>query len=612
MRVRQGPPPRRTVAWALGALLAIFALTLPAAGVVPARPAAAADDATAAALATINQARAALGIPPLARNAALDGSASAHANYYRLNYGDPSLSGMGLHYETPGKPGFTGADFAARAKAAGYNGSINENIGLSGSILVSVDWFMGTINHRLTLLDPRYTDIGFGVVNDGTAKIEVIDLGTIVWRDTITPTWEPWPPPDAQGIGTRFDGEAPNPFPGAGYPLGYPVTLKYNGAGAVTFSGGQLAQNGQAVAAIGVPGAGFITQNTYLLAATTPLQPGATYTATVQGTANGQPFTRSWNFTTQGTGQASPPPIAAPSPTPSPSPSPSPSPAPAPSAAPSPAPSASPAAVLPPGVATMDPAAILRWQGADQDVYRGATKRTWTWGPDVLATRQEDYADAPGGKRTVYYFDKSRMEINDPDGDRASAWFVTNGLLVREMISGQLQVGAHTFKPLGPAAVTVAGDPAAQNPTCATYAALAGVASLAPGQHGAPDSTGQPIVATIDANGIVGHNPAPPGKATYGHYDPTLGHNIADVFWQWLQAQPADWVYAAGYPLTEPYWTLTKINGVDTWVLVQAFERRILTYDPANPTGWQVEAGNVGRHYYEWRYGVPPTPPDRP
>ncbi len=41
-------------------------------------------------------------------------------------------------------------------------------------------------------------------------------------------------------------------------------------------------------------------------------------------------------------------------------------------------------------------------------------------------------------------------------------------------------------------------------------------------------------------------------------------------------------------------------------MLVQAFERRLLTFVPGNSAGWQVEAGNVGRHYYEWRYGAPP------
>lgn len=571
MRTRRHAVPR-PLRWSVGLALAFLLLPL-----LQLMPAAAAPDETGTALAAINQARAAIGVPPLTRNGALDQAATAHASYYRLNYGDPTLAGMGLHTEAPGKPGFTGADMAARAKAAGYSGTVNENIGLSGSMLISLDWFMGTVNHRLPLLDPRYTDIGFGVVNDGKAKMEVIDLGTVIWRATITPTWEPWPPPGAKEIGARFEGESPNPFPGATYPLGYPITLKYNGPGSVTFAKASLTLNGQTIPTIGAPGTTFAARNAYGVAATAPLLPGSLYTIAIEGTANNQPFNQSWSFTTKGT------PPAAPSP-----------------------PSPTPATNLPPGVAAMDPAAIARWRAADEEVYRRAVARTWTWGPDVLAARQEEYDDVPGQTRTVYYFDKSRMEISNPNGDRTSPWFITNGLLVREMIAGQLQLGDTTFETRAPAAITVAGDPAARNPTCVTYAALATVASLAPGQNSVPQRTGQSIVETIDAAGTVGRNPGLAGTAGYGAYDATLGHNIADVFWRWLQAQPVDWVYATGYPLTEPYWTLTKINGVETWVLVQAFERRILTFNPANPSGWQVEAGNVGRHYYEWRYGAPP------
>jgi len=28
---------------------------------------------------------------------------------------------------------------------------------------------------------------------------------------------------------------------------------------------------------------------------------------------------------------------------------------------------------------------------------------------------------------------------------------------------------------------------------------------------------------------------------------------------------------------------------------------------PTNPSAWQVEQGNVGRHYYRWRYGNEPS-----
>jgi N-acetylmuramoyl-L-alanine amidase len=60
--------------------------------------------------------------------------------------------------------------------------------------------------------------------------------------------------------------------------------------------------------------------------------------------------------------------------------------------------------------------------------------------------------------------------------------------------------------------------------------------------------------------------------------------------------------YATGFPITEAYWANIKLKGVYTDVLIQCFERRCLTYTPDNPAGWQVEAGNVGRHYYAWRY----------
>jgi hypothetical protein len=603
MTVRQGPPSRRNGDPRLLLLFVALLILMPLASSVAPVGATEAEDQIGSGLARINEARAAIGVPPLKRNAALDAAATAHANYYKLNFGDPALAGNGLHYETPGKPGFTGADFAARARAAGYSGSINENVGVSGSMLVSIEWFLDVINHRLTLIDPRYTDVGFGVVNEGKIKIEVIDLGTVKWLSQIEPAWTPWPPPDSTGIGLRFDGEGGSPLSDQKLPTGYPITLKYNGAGTVSYGSAKLTTGGTTVPIVTKVGTGFITKNTYVIAALAPLSPGTTYTITVDGVANSQPFTRTWSFTTRGTATASSP---APTPTPTPTPSPTPNPQlPPPPPPPTPAPSPVTATPLPEGVAKLDPAAVTRWRAADYEIWSGAAQRTWTWGPDVLAIRQEPYAGVPNGVRTVYYFDKSRMEINDPQGDRTSPWFITNGLLVREMLAGQVQTGNTTTTPQAAPAVPLAGE--TPNSIAVTYAALGGVASLTPGQNSAPDRTGSTIIATIDRAGAQRDEPWLDGAARYGHYEPTLGHNVADVFWQWLGAQPVDWIYAVGYPLTEPYWTSAKINGEDVWVLVQAFERRILTFVPNAPAGWQVEAGNVGRHYYEWRYGTVPT-----
>jgi hypothetical protein len=68
--------------------------------------------------------------------------------------------------------------------------------------------------------------------------------------------------------------------------------------------------------------------------------------------------------------------------------------------------------------------------------------------------------------------------------------------------------------------------------------------------------------------------------------------------------------FATGYPLTEAYWARIKVGGTAKDVLIQVFERRVLTYTPGNDPAWQVEAGNVGQHYYIWRYHTTiPTEP---
>jgi sortase (surface protein transpeptidase) len=74
-----------------------------------------------------------------------------------------------------------------------------------------------------------------------------------------------------------------------------------------------------------------------------------------------------------------------------------------------------------------------------------------------------------------------------------------------------------------------------------------------------------------------------------------------------------EWVFSFGLPLTEAYWTRSKVGGVEKEVLVQLFERRVLTYTPSNDAAFQVEMGNVGRHYYDWRYSkANPRPGEAP
>jgi hypothetical protein len=248
-------------------------------------------------------------------------------------------------------------------------------------------------------------------------------------------------------------------------------------------------------------------------------------------------------------------------------------------------------------------------------VAAGSAGRGWTWGPAGFATLREPYAQTAGGTRLVQYFDKARMEINQPQADPASPFYVTNGLLVVEMISGRVQVGDSTFDPTAypPAAVPVAGD--VDSPDAPTYASLAGVASLA-GENRAAVRAGQVIGETLNRAGQVGQGPDRAALGLrLGNYQSSTGHNIADVFWRFMNATGPiagggtvqngpvfDWVSTLGYPITEPYWVHARVAGQDTWVLMQAFQRRVLTYNPTNAPAWQVEMGNVGRHYYDWRY----------
>jgi hypothetical protein len=573
-----------------------------------------------AALARINQWRAAIGVAPISRHPALDQSAQAHALYYKQNNGS---GGASIHNETPGLPGFTGADFMDRAQAAGYpSRNVNENMGLTGNQLISLDWYINTINHRLTLLDPRYVHIGFGVVND-TVKVDVIDFGAPDWSATATPIWEQWPPDGGTGIGTSFDGESPNAFKSAAYPIGTPITLKYLGSGSVAFSSATITANGQAVSAFAATGDGWLSRNTDLIATTAPMQPGTNYTVAVAGAANGQPFTRTWSFRTKG---ANDPATVAPSATASPTTAPTPKPAAAANTpTPTPAPTATapstftkdiqslpasprtlpsfPAAPAPPpggyrlpnGVNAATGVIGGAWSGGDGAVAAGKVVRSWLYGPDVVTTRMEPYAESPGGMRTVFYFDKARMELNNPTSG------VSNGLLVTEMVSGGVQVGNSAFNSYQPAAIPVAGD-ADNNDTCPTYATLWSVASfgdLAKDRH-APKRLNQPVSATLDGTGHVGDDPSHAGYATIAQYDSNLGHNIPDVFWNWMQTLPSDWQTLLGLPITEPYWTQTRVGGTLHYVLMQAFERRVLTYTPDNAPAWQVEMGNVGLHFLLW------------
>lgn len=252
-----------------------------------------------------------------------------------------------------------------------------------------------------------------------------------------------------------------------------------------------------------------------------------------------------------------------------------------------------------------DAAFAAVWQRADAPVQQGTTARSWLWGPLPLRTTVERYIQSPGQERLVEYYDKSRMEISQPGADRTQRWFVTNGLLVKELVSGKMQIGDAEFEERAPSSIGVAGDPDPANPAPA-YRAFGEVVSLN-GDRRAPEQIGADVTATIDAAGQIGSDASLARPETrISNYDQNLGHNLPGVFWRYMTNLPDDWVFAFGYPVSEPYWIRARVGGSEKAVLVQLFERRVLTYTPGNPRGFEVEMGNVGQHYHRWRYNFAP------
>src|SRR5688572_31452480 len=276
------------------------------------------------------------------------------------------------------------------------------------------------------------------------------------------------------------------------------------------------------------------------------------------------------------------------------------------------------------------------WERTDRLLNEGRVKRSYFWGPGPNTPGLlEAYAEAPGGagQRLVQYFDKSRMEVNNPQGNRNDPFFVTNGLLTVELISGRIQTGNNTFRNFHPACIPMSGD--FGDALAPTYQGFARVSSVESGNNPSTDRRGQRVMETIDRNGVTGTDASKGNdpKVQITAFFTETRHNVPVVFMDFLnqvgpvytngqvgEARLIDpLVFVTGYPISEPFWARATIRGQVRDVLIQAFQRRALTYVPTNEAAFQVEMANIGQHYFDWRYrnagfcpGQPVTTPTPP
>ena len=229
------------------------------------------------------------------------------------------------------------------------------------------------------------------------------------------------------------------------------------------------------------------------------------------------------------------------------------------------------------------------------------TEQQLLWGGGPLVSLVEPFTGAPGNRRLVQYFERGRMEMGDSSATVSTASSISQGLLVREMATGYVQLGYDDFVQGDPAPIALFGSAASSEDAALTYADFAEAVTVQ-----VSDRSGELLSDWIAPGGAISQD-TPPVDILAGGWEPVTGHNIPDVTASWLKTnpfgiEPSD---AIGLPISEPYWVQSG-KGDAGVSLVQLFERRVVVYTPDLPLAERFSLTSTGRHYYRWRYGNDP------
>lgn len=254
------------------------------------------------ALALINAARQQAGLPAVVLDPHLSASAVQHCFYWLFNNGSTTVRNLGIHRETPGLAGFSGADAGTRTEAHGWHsGPVGEDITHRGSPEGGVTDWVNSVYHRFPILRSDLTAIGFGDCGVGSLPMEDMEFG---FGGQGGPHHPPTPyPADGQiNVPAIFvDNEIPDPVPaGQARTTGYPVTVNFDPRVHITVTALTLTDP------TGRPIDGYkldpsvATENCASFLPVPPLSAGATYTAHITGSSTDGPFDITWRFTVTG------------------------------------------------------------------------------------------------------------------------------------------------------------------------------------------------------------------------------------------------------------------------------------------------------------------------
>jgi uncharacterized protein YkwD len=276
---------------ALRTLLVCLTLVLSSVVLTPPSPAAAAvnDDM----LALANQMRAAIGAPPLPGDPRVVAAAQNHANY-------SSANNVGGHFETAGRPYYTGYSARDRVAAMGWSTSFVSEVATGGDALGGVRQLWDAPYHRLGMMHPSASTMGWGYSTIGGRNSVV---GDITYNFGIRSVEFVRSPAHGQtNIPTSWSGnESPSPLPaGAARPVGYPIMVVYSGGQNVVMRDARLVAPGGVIVPIY-----FVPQqfeyDYQVIIPQRPLATNTTYHVRFDITVAGTWLTNEWDFSTGST-----------------------------------------------------------------------------------------------------------------------------------------------------------------------------------------------------------------------------------------------------------------------------------------------------------------------
>jgi len=265
----------------------------------------------------LNHYRAMAGVPPVVEERRLSAADRAHARYLVRNF-DSDTDGASAHFETPGNPGYTPeGDRAGRRSDVALRKVIvqspmdtaSEEIGDA-----AIDEWIAAPFHRLDLLDPSVTSVGWGSAHEDDASASVLEVKR-------APRWSmrrhgrPRPvmfPSNGSAVpfGAYPGGEWPSPLAACGYdaPSGLPITIQFGPASSLALGSHSITEDGAAIEhcvydADDDPGAGASDEaaaavsamrkaGAIILVPRAPMVPGPLYAVSIE--VNGRRY--AWSF----------------------------------------------------------------------------------------------------------------------------------------------------------------------------------------------------------------------------------------------------------------------------------------------------------------------------